>query len=241
MWISAAVRFGLDRLSSSLLLTATDYCEVDFYFSVIFDDCFFVPIRHTQKTTILLSRLCYLSNRAPRPHAASKSAPESRRERVKQRDRNDECGKALLQSLTQRPPVGWSKLHGGRVVEAVVTGSSRLHLRMWIGRPRHARRRYGDHAGGLWSSGRLRRGAPGEGGNPAVKSSHVVQWWDRACEWSISDESWQPAKVCQPCGTDAEDEKMTLSLAGYTHVVVGSSFDVNVFGALSSLTHFQPM
>ncbi|KAL5104503.1 hypothetical protein TcWFU_007272 [Taenia crassiceps] len=46
---------------------------------------------------------------APRPHAASKSAPESRRERVKQRDRNDECGKALLQSLTQRPPVGWTR------------------------------------------------------------------------------------------------------------------------------------
>ncbi|KAL5964598.1 hypothetical protein TSMEX_007717 [Taenia solium] len=94
----------------------------------------------------------------------------------------------------QREAVGWAlwrapviQLLGGRVAEAVVAGSSRLRLRMWIGCPRQARRRYGDHAGGLWSPGRLRRGAAGQGGNPAAKSSRVARWWDRTCEWRAQD------------------------------------------------------
>ncbi|KAL5970920.1 hypothetical protein TSMEX_001349, partial [Taenia solium] len=32
-----------------------------------------------------------------------------------------------------------------------------------------------------------KEGCIGSGGNPAAKSSHVVQWWDRACEWWVQD------------------------------------------------------
>ncbi|KFK24276.1 hypothetical protein AALP_AAs45019U000100 [Arabis alpina] len=53
---------------------------------------------------------------------------------------------------------------------------------MAIGRPHRARHQHAPPGGVRAGAGSLRRGAPGQGGNSAAKSSRGERWWDRARE-----------------------------------------------------------